>query len=76
MLVGPDERRFDVHKELLCSVSDFFSAALDGGFQESEAGVVKLPEQDVKTFQYFMHWLYTGKLTGYLRPKLVRPSMN
>jgi len=50
-------------------MSDFFSAALAGGFKESEAGVVKLPEQDVETFQYFVHWLYTGKLTEYFRAK-------
>lgn len=67
ILVGPDEKRFDVHKELLCSVSDFFSAALNGGFKEAATGVVKLPEQDTETFQYFVHWLYSGKLTGYFR---------
>lgn len=65
--VGPHEKKFDVHKELLCSVSDFFSAALNGGFKEAEAGAVKLPEQDPDTFQYFVHWLYAGKLTGYFR---------
>lgn len=66
--MGPDEKQFDVHKELLCSVSDFFAAALDGGFKEAEAGAVKLPEQDPDTFQYFIHWLYAGKLTDYFRP--------
>lgn len=73
--MGPDENQFDVYKELLCSVSDFFAAALDGGFKEAEAGAVKLPEQNPDTFQYFVHWLYAGKLTGYFRPGS-SPSMD
>lgn len=66
--MGPEGQEFNLHKELLCSVSDFFTAAFDGGFKETEEGVLKLPDQSVETFKYFMHWLYKGKLTGYFRP--------
>ena len=65
--VGPEEKVFDLHKELLCSKSKFFRAAFEGSFREAGEEAMKLPEQNVETFQYFVHWLYSGKLTGYFR---------
>ncbi|KAI9879186.1 MAG: hypothetical protein M1830_009261, partial [Pleopsidium flavum] len=67
VLVGSEEKAFDLHKELLCSTSKFFAAAFGGRFKEAEVGVIKLPEQKVETFEYFVHWLYRRKLTGYFR---------
>ncbi|KAI9871210.1 MAG: hypothetical protein M1830_003196, partial [Pleopsidium flavum] len=67
VLVGSEEKGFDLHRELLCSTSKFFAAAFGGRFREAEVGVIKLPEQKVETFEYFVHWLYRSKLTGYFR---------
>lgn len=30
---------------------------------------MKLPERDVKIFDYFLHWLYSGKLSGFFGTK-------
>jgi hypothetical protein len=72
--VGPEEYRFDVHKALLCESSNFFQAALNGNFKERE-GKVRLPDQETRTFKFFVHWLYTGKLRGYHYPKTIKPTL-
>jgi len=62
--VGPEKRPFPVHKELLCSQSDFFAAAFNSThkFQESIKGVVHLTEDRPDVFEYFVQWLYTKSL--------------
>lgn len=74
MLVGPDEQRFDLHKGLLCSISDFFNTALTGTFIEAN-GTIKLPEQSPATFKYFVYWLYTRSLKGFYYPRTIKPTM-
>ena len=49
-----------VHKRVICDASDFFRAACNGGWKESIAGEVRLPEQKPDAFMIFLHWLYTG----------------
>lgn len=67
--MGSEKRRFDVHRELVCSKFKFFAKAFLGDFREAATKIIELPEQHVETFQYFVHWLYTNKLSGYFRPK-------
>lgn len=74
VLVGPEKHRFDVHRALVCASSDFFQAALNGGFKE-QGGEINLPDQETKTFKFFVHWLYTGKLRGFYYPKTLKPSL-
>ena len=76
VLVGqePENQRFNIHKNLVCSVSDFFSAALTGNFKEAD-GTITLSEQDPETFKYFIHWLYTGDLRGFYYPKTVKATI-
>ena len=59
--VGPQGMRLDLHKEYICSKSDFSKAACSGNFKEAD-GVIKLPEQDPGIFKHFVHWLYSGRL--------------
>ncbi|KAL8892854.1 MAG: hypothetical protein Q9215_000218 [Flavoplaca cf. flavocitrina] len=73
--VGPDNERFSIHKRLICQYS-FFEAAFNGHFQESAAGVVKLPEHDATIFRFFVYWLYTGKLDGHFYPASAKPSLS
>ena len=62
VLVGARGTSFTVHKGLLCSESDFFKAALTGGFSEAREGVVKLADEREDVFEIFITWLYSGKL--------------
>ena len=74
MLVGPEKHRFDIHKTLLCKSSDFFEVAFNGSLNEKE-GTTTLPEQDVSTFKYYVHWLYTRNLSGYFYPPTKTPTV-
>jgi hypothetical protein len=51
-----------IHESLLTTYSDFFRAALTGGFVEAEEKVVKLEEDRSQTFVFFVHWLYHQRL--------------
>ena len=48
---------------------------ITGNFKERDQNVIKLPEQDVKIFRFFVHWLYTGRLRGFYYPKTMKPSL-
>ena len=75
VLVGSQETRFDLHRGLLCASSDFFKAVITGDFKERAQNEIKLPEQDIKIFRFFVHWLYTGRLRGFYYPKTTKPSI-
>ncbi|KAK4692430.1 hypothetical protein P7C71_g4777, partial [Lecanoromycetidae sp. Uapishka_2] len=53
IVVGPAKKVFKIHKEILCSASTYFRAALNGGFKEAEEQTVELPDDKVKVFKYF-----------------------
>ena len=73
--MGPDETRFDLHRGVLCASSDFFKAVITSSFREREQNEIKLPEQDVKIFKFFVHWLYTRSLRGFYYPDATKPSL-
>ena len=51
LYVGPEESLFTVHKSLLCHYSDFFRGAfLNDVFEEAKEGVVRLKEEDCRTY--------------------------
>ena len=47
-------------EKLLKSQSEFFTAALEGGFAEGISKSVTLPEEDPNIFGYFVEWLFVG----------------
>ena len=51
-----------MHKGLLCSVSPYFKAALEGDFKEAQEKVIELTEDDSKTMEYFQFWLYAQSI--------------
>lgn len=59
VFVGKDRKKFAVHKKLICSVSDFFDKAFNGGFKEARENSMNLDEDDPLTFAVFLEWLYT-----------------
>lgn len=75
VLVGPEKKRFEIHKGLVCSRSEFFKAAFTGNFKESTDGILTLPEDDPAPFKHFVHWLYTGSLRGLYYPESVHPTL-
>ncbi|GAB7365949.1 hypothetical protein MBLNU230_g7277t1 [Neophaeotheca triangularis] len=62
VIVSNTEKRYDVHEELLKQHSDFFRAAIDGGFKETTDRVVKIPGSTTQAFDTFCQFLLTGKI--------------
>jgi hypothetical protein len=60
--VGPKRKKFLVHKKLICEISDFFSKAFTGGFQEAQENSMHLPEDDPNAFALFIDWIYRSKV--------------
>lgn len=60
--VGAEQKRYAMHKGLLCSRSGYFKAALTGKFREAEDQVVTLDDEEPETFRMFNAWLYTDVL--------------
>lgn len=59
---GPKRKKFTIYRNLLTAQSDFFKAALCGGFKEGETGEVYLPENDPRGLEVHVHKLYRGSL--------------
>jgi BTB/POZ domain-containing protein len=53
-----------VHRDLICSQSPFFSAALNGNFEEGLKQSISLPDPkvDARHFEHVILWLYTQRL--------------
>lgn len=62
MIVGESSKKYHLHRKLLCFHSTFFAAAFFGNFLEGITSELKLPEDDAKAFDVFVHWLYRGSL--------------
>ncbi|EUC44234.1 hypothetical protein COCMIDRAFT_27387 [Bipolaris oryzae ATCC 44560] len=60
--VGSEKVRYDVHKTLLTHHSEYFSRALGGSWKEAEENSIILNDIEPKTFEVFVHWLYTQKI--------------
>jgi hypothetical protein len=58
LIVGENEARFNVHESLLVTYSEFFRAALQGGFKEAHEKTVELEDEDSDIIELFVHWLY------------------
>jgi hypothetical protein len=57
----PKKKRYLIHKDVICHYSEYFRSAYNGRWKESDEGVT-LEDVEVKTFDVFVHWLYTQSL--------------
>ena len=62
--VGPERKRYVVHKNLLIAESDYFKAALLGSFIEAEENSIHLKEEDPAAVALLIGWLYHGVIPG------------
>ncbi|KAF2012651.1 hypothetical protein BU24DRAFT_453021 [Aaosphaeria arxii CBS 175.79] len=58
IFVGEDQVPVQADKYLLCSVSDYFRSALNGGFLESSTKILHLPDVTPEMFNIFLLWMY------------------
>jgi len=62
VLIGPDQTRFSVHKDVLCQRSSFFNAAFSGDWKEKNERKIALPDDNEELFSKFLGWAYTDDL--------------
>lgn len=46
---------------MLCDVSHFFEAALEGQFKEASEATINLPDDTIPVIETFLRWLYSGE---------------
>lgn len=59
--VGPEEKTFTLHKNVICFYSGYFEKVFNGGFAEAKAKSVILPEEDVQNFKRCISWIYARR---------------
>jgi len=57
--VGPEQRLFAGHEDVLCR-SPFFAAACKGQFFESQSKRINLPEEQAEVLSSILEYLYKG----------------
>ena len=62
LLVGEDQVKFEVHKQLLCKTSGFFKACLGKHFVEGPSNQIELPEDKPAPVRLYIEWIYTHKI--------------
>jgi hypothetical protein len=61
-LIGPDEKKFIVHKEFACHYSPVLNAAFNSQFIEGQTQTYRLEDTTEGTFRLFLQWLYYQQL--------------
>lgn len=64
LFVGEEEKKFHIHKKLLCDKVPAFEAMFRGGFKEAEEGIAYLPEDKPVAVELLVEWLYRGYLSA------------
>jgi BTB/POZ domain len=60
--VGPERKRYLIHKDLLTKQSEFFDKALNGKFKEAKENSIYLGEESPDAFDLLVGWLYQGHI--------------
>jgi hypothetical protein len=59
LCVGPEQRLFAAHEDVLCN-SPFFAACCRGQFLESHSKKINLPEEQPEVLSSILEYLYKG----------------
>ncbi|OCL08415.1 hypothetical protein AOQ84DRAFT_40631 [Glonium stellatum] len=60
--VGKTPDIFYVHEDLICSSSEFFRNAINGGWRKSDDRVIQLANDPPDAFGLYIQWLYTKRI--------------
>lgn len=59
---GRETKQFQIHKNLICRESTFFSSSFEGSFIGSSRRHLKLPEDYPEIFEAFRDWLCSRQI--------------
>ncbi|CAG8976468.1 hypothetical protein HYALB_00008058 [Hymenoscyphus albidus] len=68
-------KEFLVHQSFLCFYSHYFTAALEGPFQEGQSQTVHLEEMCPTAFSIFVNWLYCQRIERSNKEPLLRENL-
>lgn len=60
--IGPQQKDYIVHRQLLTLYSGFYDASLNGQFAERDAAIITQADTTPCVFERFRYWLYNGIL--------------
>lgn len=63
IIVGEQQKRFEVHKGVITFYSGYFDKAFNGGFAEAAAKEVVLKAEDPKIVDFVRYWIYRQRFT-------------
>ncbi|KAI4641159.1 hypothetical protein J4E93_008037 [Alternaria ventricosa] len=77
IFIGPEKKRYNIHKDIICHHSEYFRAAFNGRWKESDEGVT-LEDVEVDVFNLFVHWLYAEEIPPHWESlsEIVEPGLN
>ena len=70
VLVGPTEKLFRVHKQIICQKIPFFYSMFNGAWKQPGQTSVTLPEDSPPEFGLLLGWIYQSSV----RPLTVEPG--
>jgi hypothetical protein len=62
LVVGPDEREYCVHRDLLSARSPYFAGASKDEWKEGQERRVPLPDDEHIAVEFYVQWIYAGKI--------------
>lgn len=62
IIVGPEQKIFHLHRDLLCQRSVYFQACFEDHSEKAEANEHMLPGDSAESFGLFVVWLYGASL--------------
>ncbi|KAK8158699.1 hypothetical protein BKA80DRAFT_311594 [Phyllosticta citrichinensis] len=63
--VGPNQRQFLIHLDIICQHSPIFDKALKSEFKEGKEKEITLEETEEDVLKVDMHWMYTGRVPSF-----------
>lgn len=73
VLVDAEQKRFVIHKEVLCGHSEFCRVACGRDWKEGREKTIHLQDTGSEVFRVYVHWLYTGTIDMTLMTKPTVP---
>lgn len=64
IFVGPDSKRYVVHKRPLTTQSEYFRNAFKGDFKEARENSIHFKEEDPDAVALLIEWVYKGVIPG------------
>jgi hypothetical protein len=62
LIVGPEEKLFRVHKNILCENIPYFDKMFNSNFKEGQELKASFPEDTSESFDVLLGWVYFGKI--------------